>query len=92
MEAKKLMPTEPVSIRSATSSAAVRVLPEHQPAESELGVVRQRDGLVNTAIGVVVFQDAQDRAEDLLAGDPHLRGDVGEDCGLHEIAALKATA
>jgi hypothetical protein len=34
------------------------VLPEHQPAESELGVIGQRHGLVD----VVVLQDAASRS------------------------------
>src|SRR4029450_1792574 len=45
--------------------------------EAVLGVVSDPDGVVL----ILVRHDRQDRAEDLLAGDRHLRGDAGGDGG-----------
>ncbi|MCY1248380.1 hypothetical protein D9M72_618040 [compost metagenome] len=69
-----------------------RVCAEHQSAQTELGVVRQLHGLISAAAGVVVLQDADDRAENLLPGDPHVRGDVGEHGRFHEVPAFESAS
>src|SRR3954469_23067209 len=59
------------------AGAALAVLGPDRGAEAELGVVGEVDRLL---LGVD-DDDRQDRAEDLLAHDPHLVGDAGEDGG-----------
>src|SRR5919106_1872644 len=56
----------------------------YRRAEPVRRVVGQRDGLVL----VVERDDDQNRAEDLLAGDPHVVGDADEHRGLDEPTAL----
>jgi hypothetical protein len=43
-------------------------------------------------VKVFVLQDAKHGAEDLLARDPHVRGDVGEDGRFHEVPAVQTVA
>ena len=50
------------------------ILRIHRARQSVVGVVRDRDGLVDR----VERDDDQHRAEDLLLGDPHIVGHVGE--------------
>src|SRR6478752_1090398 len=71
----------------------------HAAGEGDgLLVVRAPDGAgqpVDGAVGdpqgvvhVLVPQDGEDRAEDLLLGDRHVRGDVGEDRGADVVALV----
>ncbi len=66
--------------------AARKVAREDAGGKPELRIVRALDDFVLRPEG----QDAHDRAEDLLAGDPHVVGDVGEDGRLDEEAVLEA--
>ena len=54
--------------------------------ETILRVVGDLDGLILGVDG----DDHEDRAEDLLAGDRHVPGDLGEDRGLDVVARLEA--
>src|SRR4051812_48448927 len=67
------------------AGAPLAVLGPDRGAEAELGVVGKVDRLL---LGVD-DDDRQHRAEDLLAHDPHLVGDAGEDGGGDVAAALE---
>ena len=62
-----------------------RAAREHVVLQAIVRVVGDRDGLVF----VPVSQQAQDRAEDLLAGDTHVVAYVGEDRRFHEIPLVE---
>ena len=66
--------------------AGVRPVAAEDEATEPVGrVVGDPQGIVLVAVG----HDGQDGAEDLLAGDRHLRRDVGEHRGLHEVASVQ---
>lgn len=62
----------------------VEVLGDDAGAQSVPAVV----GAFDDFVGVFVFEEAHDRAEDLLFCDGHFIGDISEDCGLDEIAFI----
>src|SRR5438552_10993698 len=56
----------------------------HAAAKPELGVIGDRDGIIDAVVG----DHSEYRPEDLLSGDRVVVIDVGEDRGLHEPAAI----
>ena len=83
------MPTMPYSRRLGDPPDAADVAGAEVGRETELGVVGHGDGLL---LGAEADQ-RRHRPEDLLAEDPHVGRDPGEDGGLEEAAAeLRAAA
>ena len=77
---------DPSGTQAVHHPAGVRPVATEDEATEPVGrVVGDPQGIVLVAVG----HDGQDGAEDLLAGDRHLRGHVGEHRGLHEVAAVQ---
>ena len=76
-------PRRPCAKLARDGLRAVDVLARHAAREAVVVVVGHLDGVVD----VLVWEDAQDRPEDLFASDRHLVVHVGEDRGC-EIEAL----
>ncbi len=78
------MSTCPVSSRRRERDRFGLLAGPHRAREAVDRAVGDADGLVL----VVVAEDREDRAEDLLLGDRHVGGDVGEDGRADEVALL----